>query len=398
MTQKTALIAGSLALLASAGNIYGWGKHDRGSSEAESQTAALDAQESRAAYAREAPPAEQPRYPPQTQEGSASVASGVTASAALLYWQAKEDGLEYAYNVRIGGIGAGGPPTFIEAKTRAKRPDFSWSPGFQLSLGYIFPNREQWDLSLAWTYLRSKAHGSLRKSFDTIATDQVIPLWISFLEGNIAARASAHWTLGFNTFDLALGRNYFVGKWLAFKPAVGVRGAWINQDYKVRYLATADQVNYYHSFVKCHNDFAGGGIRLGTDMQMFLCPSWSIVGNLFGSLIYGRFNVREFALGKIFPVAGISLDESFDMKDNLTRISPNVDAKLGVQWQRFFHQDRFRVSLAASYNLSYWFNQNQLHNLLIFFNPSTGASYINDDKLQGDLQFQGGSFEMRFEF
>jgi len=333
----------------------------------------------------------------QGKSSSASVEKGFIASSAFLYWQAKEDGLEYAQDVKFEGV-TGGAPTLIVADTRSEIPEFSWAPGVQVGLGYIFPEQQQWDLSFNWTYFYSKSSSSGVLPEGDMTTHQFKPLWIPFLMGNFASEASAHWTLHYNTFDLALGRNYFVGSWLAFKPSLGLRGALIGQQYNVRYLGNHDDLTFFNSSFKNKNNFGGVGVRVATDLEWLMTSHWSILGNISGSLVYGRFFVRQRADGKIRPAVGVEIDEIFNMRSNITRLIPNFEAKLGLQWNTFFHQEKRRVTLGLFYNLSYWFHQNQLANPFIFFNAATGGTFINELKTMGDLQLQGGSFEARFDF
>ncbi len=50
--------------------------------------------------------------------------------------------------------------------------------------------------------------------------------------GSVADHALASWRLNFNTLDLSLGRNYFVGRFLSLHPYLGIRAVWIDQNYK----------------------------------------------------------------------------------------------------------------------------------------------------------------------
>jgi hypothetical protein len=92
------------------------------------------------------------------------------------------------------------------------------------------------------------------------------------------------------------------------------------------------------------------------------------------------------------------IPENIHTKQNLTRISPNLESKAGLQWQTFFNADRCRLSLGAFYNLVYWFRQNQIINTVVLFNPATQNSYVNELRTYGDLQLQGVSVEARIEF
>jgi len=321
--------------------------------------------------------------------------SGFFLDGTFLYLQAKEDGLEYGDKVDIFGVN--GTPAFIAAKIHPKNPNFEWNPGFQVSLGYIFCKREAWDLVLSWTHYISDSKRSTSTSVD-FPLERILPGWDPFLTGAFASHASAHWDLHYNILDVCLEKYFSVGNWFAVKPTVGLRGAWIDQKYRTKYLATQDGLNFFNSNLKARNDFSGLGVKAGTDLQWFLSKRWSILGNFALSLIYGTFELKQKVFGIIFPAPGVTIPEEFETKASEARIVPNLESKIGLQWQTFLSCHRYRISFGAFYNLFYWFHQNRLHNLSVFFNALTFDTYINEIRNSGDLQIHGGSLEARFEF
>ncbi|MBS0621311.1 MAG: hypothetical protein JSS61_07660 [Verrucomicrobia bacterium] len=333
----------------------------------------------------------------QGKTTSASADKGFTIDGAFLYWQAHEDGLEYAQKINVFATPPASP--IVKVNTDKNNLHFEWNPGVRVSLGYISSGMEQWDLNLAWTYMYSKAHGSASTSGD-LGLHNLRPVWAPLLMGFVADSASAKWHMHFNTLDLTLGRNYFAGKTLAVKPTIGVRGAWIDQHYTAKYHGahTDGASTFFHdNSFKAHNDFTGGGIRIGGDFTWYMSRNWNVVGNLFGSLIYGRFNVKQIEDGEIL-VSGFLIPEHVNMKDHFNRVRPNVEGKLGLQWQSFFNKEKYRFSIGAFYDLSYWFEQNELFNTISYIDPTTGENPIVPTRNPGDLSFQGVSGEIRFEF
>ncbi|MBS0616128.1 MAG: hypothetical protein JSR58_06220 [Verrucomicrobia bacterium] len=333
----------------------------------------------------------------QGKSASASVDKGWTLSATALLWQAKVDGLEYAQKVQL----TADPITnAIAAKAELKELTFEWNPGGKVALGYIFPQRQQWDISLEWTYLFAKAHGSAHVDDPTLMRQQLKPSWIPLLMGSVASNAHAAWSMHYNVGDLTLGRNLFLGKYLAMKPFVGVRGAWIEQNYKVHYRGAqfANNAPVFHdNEFNAKQDLKAGGIRLGSDLQWFLSSHWSILGNISASLLYGQFHLKETVSGEV-GVANVVIPETIRLKDHDSRLNPNLEGKLGLKCQAPFHHGRYRVSLAAFYDFSYWFNQNRQLNETVVVDPSSGNAPSTMNRSNGNLQLQGVSVELALAF
>ncbi|MBI3212060.1 MAG: hypothetical protein HYZ47_05230 [Simkania negevensis] len=335
----------------------------------------------------------------QGQTCSASVDQGFTIRAGFLYLQARQGGLDYVQKIDVTVPSSLVDPLLIDSKQRTL--DFEWEPGVTVSLGYIFPQRQQWEASLTWNYFTGRAHDSLKTDDPLLGTSSLKPYLFPYFIGSSADKASAHWKLNFNTLDLMLSRSYFIGKYIAVKPAVGLRGAWIDQHFQAKYHG-AHSLNglliLQDTSFKNHTDFSGGGLRIGTDLQWFMGTDWCILGSFSGSLIYGHFHSKEKVNGFIIPDPAFTLDSIYNTKQNQNQIIPNLEGKLGIQWQTFFHNEQYKVSLGAFYTMGYWFDQNKLFNINVSLGDSGAETFITPNFISGDLQYQGVSFDLAFEF
>ncbi len=348
----------------------------------------------------------------QGKLSTASIATGPVIAVDFLYYQAQIDQLEYALNNKIQVNTS--PTLAIKANIQCEGVDFEWKPGVRVALGYVFPEHDRWDLFLTWNYLHSKAHGS-SKSDPTFNTGMLRPVWLPFLLGSLADKASADWTLNFNTLDLSLGRNFFLGKWMTIHPFGGLRAAWIDQDYRVKYHAayqysTSGTITTLtrNTGVKASNDFSSIGLRAGVDLDWLFARNWSLFSSASASLLYGKFNIEEKFNGALLLDLGGGpelFSEIISLNDRIHRIRPNLEGSMGLKWATFFNRDKFRVALSAAYNFIYWFNQNQLINEIVTINDSAinGAStqtetVVSPQNKAGDLTMQGLNVELRFDF
>ncbi len=342
----------------------------------------------------------------QGKNARASVYKGPFFSLDFLYWQAQEDALEYVQHDK---------PSLTNYRIALEDLHFDWNPGFKLGLGYIFPQRDQWDVSLSWTYLHSKAHASIATNDPTLKTDVLRPIWLSVVLGSVADRASAHWALNYNLLDLDLGRDYFIGRWLSLRPHIGLRGASIHQDYNVHYHggfqysdSGGTHTLFKNTSLNADNDFDGIGFRLGADTDWHISSQWSILANISGSLVYGKFKVREAYDGGKLQATGVTvfiLDTPLTERQTFWRLRPCMESELGLQWHKFFHAEKYRVAASATYNFVYWPNQNELINIVtakdnttIDANNTNSNSDLATFHQQGNLQLQGVKVGVRFDF
>lgn len=345
----------------------------------------------------------------QGKVAPASVERGPFFSVDFLYWQAKEDGLEYAQKDTFDSRGN---PFLVNSKIQDL--DFHWKPGVKLAFGYIFP-RDQWDLSLSWTYLHSKAHNSTSTSDPALEATNLRPSWLPVLLGSISDHASAHWRMNYNVLDLGIGRHFFIGKRLSFRPHADLKAIWIYQNYDVNYHGGFQFIDvgvfstlFKNTKMSAKNDFAAVGIALGADTEWHLSQGWSLLANVSGTLAYGQFKVKErFDGGFLTPSGGeiIINDEVAKVKNTFWRLRPSFETELGLQWQTFYHREKYRVALAATYNFVYWASQNELMNSIVSrdsvplgLNINNINANVVNVRQQGNLQMQGVKLELRLDF
>jgi hypothetical protein len=169
----------------------------------------------------------------------------------------------------------------------------------------------------------------------------MIPIWVSVLTGPAADKASGHWDLDFDTLDLELNRPFFIGKWLSLDPKIGMRGAWIDQHYNVKYHAlfpTSTTILIRNTSFRSNESFKGVGIKMGSDLKFYLCKSLSILGNLSTSILWGKLTLHEKIKGYIVIDPTTTLPEIVKFNNNFTQ---NYSCKI----------DEFDLSLNSNLDL-----------------------------------------------
>lgn len=319
----------------------------------------------------------------------AAYGSGAYIVADFLYWQATQDGIEYALSshspLGLASFLGSGEAEITHGKM--KDIDFDWGPGFRIGLGYNF-NYDQWDLSLSWT----RFHNDSSSSSHAPAGGSLAALWIpTTVGGGDTQHASAHWRLGYDVVDLELGRSFYLSKALSARPFVGLRAALIDQHVRFHYedVHLLADPNLFDMNTRVKNAYIAGGLRAGTDLNFRVNQHWSFFGAGSASLVYGEFDVK---LGFQFPGQDLG-PFKLGYKSHFYRTQANVEGAIGLQWETGYSHGRYHLTILACYEFVQWFNQNQLLKVLApaLFTPA----FLSND---GDLGLQGGTVSARFDF
>lgn len=319
-----------------------------------------------------------------------SEGSGIVLEGDFLYWEARQDGLEFAIDHDFS----------VVENQKAKQLDLrkKWEPGFRIGLNALFGGKDEWELKAAWSYLKSRQ----TTRADVTETERVLlPTWGMGTLGYEANRAYARHKIHYNVIDVELARHYFMSHSISARPYVGVRGAIIEQHYRVRYddiFVNASPVPAdEYSLFRARNDFWGVGLKAGTEMTYHLTKNFGIFGKVSGSLLTGEFYVREkysgFEENSNPPPALVNAN--LKLKEHMDRIRFNVEMQLGLNMNYCFNNGN-GVEIFAGYDLVNWFDQNMLWNTNLNFRAQQDV--LNLDETHGNLSFHGLTARARLRF
>ncbi len=341
-----------------------------------------------------------PKNSPQMAEEvyGPKITQGFFVTGDFLYWIAHEEGLEYATRGIKGQVGAPGASKdqTIPPGT-AHNVHFQWGPGFRVGAGYTLP-KSFWDLGLTWTHYNNDAKGSASHEGDF----RFNPLWavlnhpLETIDAGQLTSASAEWRLHYNTLDLELSRYFFPNKYLSLKPHLGVRAAWIDQKYDIRYMfALAGAVTNLLTDVsiKNDNDYSGAGFKIGIDSLWHINRYFGIFGNGSFSLLGGNFEVKDQqttlssnSVTSTQPNLGF-----INTHDNFFQLIPELEIALGLNFQATPKRERYRFELNAGWEYLLWFDQNQIRN----YTNAQNGKYVRQ---RGNLQLMGFTLDAKLHF
>lgn len=331
--------------------------------------------------------------------------------AEYLFMRPYEDGLNYAtVHKNVGFVDSN------TTKAKTKNPNFEWSSGGRLYLGFLFPNFDHWDFSLIGTYLHNTTRDVTRPSqpFDPNTYIASIsfpdPDWGPGTGADFVGKAESRWTLNYTTVDLPLGRNWKVSSHFALHPHIGLRGAVINQSDHVNYKNSLFPIrpdNFFFENTKFfgQNNFWGIGPRIGTTLFFNFNSHWSLLGTAAGSLLFGKHRVNEKLNSRQANGAGVPpIPIVLKSHNNNTVLRSNIEGSVGASWNTLFNRNKARVTIAATFEASEWFSQNQLYNVLLTAilpgnGGVNGAQVVsNQISRNGDFALVGGTASIQFDF
>ena len=294
----------------------------------------------------------------------------------LLFWQASEDGLEFVVDNKHS--------TTAVIHGSADGPHFGWDFGFRVGMGYNLKH-DQWDLYLNFTHY----HGNAESTKTADAGGALFPLWQSpFMapDGGYVTHAKANWAITMNMADFELGRDFYVGRWLSFRPFLGLKGGTIQEKYHIEYSGGTAVPEGDEDQIHMTNHFWGVGVRLGVDSLWNFTKEWGLYGNGALSLLPGQYNIQQ---KEKFERTS---SPSFKIQDHISMTLTFAELSLGLQWDHMFAKDRYHLGMKLGWELNLLFD----HNLFMKLVSATAPGIFTQS--DGDLSFQGLTFGLRFDF
>jgi len=332
-------------------------------------------------------------------KGDCRCGMGWFAEFDILYWHSYIGGTEFAYTdnspALIPGMTDG---TGFPVKGRTKDVDMDMEWGFKAALGYNFEH-DGWDSRLRYTRFHTNDSSSTSAGLNST----VVPLRgaASLTNGSGAgpqptgtfqfcSSAKSNVELDYDRLDLDLGRSFFVSKYLAMRPSIGLTGAWFDIDQNTTYTggtASGDSlglgVNSVH--VKDSSDFSGIGPKAEIETKWYLGNHFSIYGNVTGALVYGHFDVTHSERYSLLSGNKIKLDGSQN------RFSPNAVYELGLSYDTYVNDNQQHISVFIGYEVQQWFRLNQSLEI-------NDYQVLKYNRYSEDVSYQGVTFGARLDF
>lgn len=282
-------------------------------------------------------------------------------------------------------------------KIKVKKPEFEWSSGIRLAFGKYLPHHDLWDIGFTTTYYYSdtkdKVHANVASG--TGFSQSFQSLFIRPTDGG-----TFHWKLNYWTFDMSIGRLFEMTSRTVFHPYFGLRGSAQYQHARSKAELIVDQSSSTTLTVikvrsKIDNDFWGLGPRVGSAFTYCFSSHFSLLANFSAALLVGAQKLKENMLSfQTGSSTNAKVQNKLRSKDSIEVIRSNVEASLGLGWERWLNNGAVRVAPSLNLEGSLWFAMNQLYN---FYNALQDQQSIVRRR-HGNLGLMGVSFNLQVDF
>jgi hypothetical protein len=298
---------------------------------------------------------------------------------SFIYWEPMEKGLDLGIIHLDESSGTLGGTNYHSIITF----DFDYHPGFKIGGGWS-SCRDDWTLYLEYTRLKSEDSETkdITSNYNS-DTHYITSPWVehpSFTSESLNY-IKGKWELNYNTLDLELGRPYYVGKKVIFRPQIGLRGGWIDQKFDVNAIDSGTE----HIKLRGKQDSWLIGPRAGLGSCWLVGCNFRIFFNAAASLTYQKFDnsIKQSFVESSFKT---------NAKGEDSNLTPIAELGLGLGYGRYFCNNQWHFDLTVGYDFNYLWDQNQIENL----SSILGLGHSGDSN--GDLMLHGLTITGRIDF
>jgi len=304
---------------------------------------------------------------------------------SFIYWQPTQGNSEFAVSSSKAVADTGATifgTTAIPVTNHVNNLKTDYKPGFQVAGGLDFGS-DNWDSSLQYTWF----HNTNSEDISAPTGGSIFPMRAHpRATGSAQSFDSAHasWHLGMDLADWQLGRSYYVGKKLTFRPFLGLRGAWIRQTYHTKYERTTVTPSTIQISEKSTS--WGLGAEAGMNASFMIDCGFRLFGNVEADILYTRYKT-------ILSEESSSSTQTLAVKQGqIGTVRPHSSIDLGLGWGTYFFDNDYHVDFAASYGFQAFWDQN------MFRQFSDDTATANSQAPNGNLYVQGLNITARFDF
>jgi hypothetical protein len=264
-----------------------------------------------------------------------------------------------------------------------------YKPGFKVGVGRSF-DLDDWDWHGQYSWFHCSQHKTEQASNDGVSS--ILPMWGSpssvanevNLGGNVYFSAQENWRLMMDIGEIDLGRKFYVGKNLLFRPNIGIRGVWLKQRLNTTYLnpstfalGTTD-TNTITGKIRSWS----AGIKTGLDTDWKMGAGFKLYSSAETDLLFTNYTQLSYKCLHVLSPASAAGDVVIKQK-RVYAIKPHIDLELGIGWSTYLDCNNWYLDFAAGYDFQVFFDQNMFRH---FDDNSMAANSVSPF---GNLYLQG---------
>jgi len=344
----------------------------------------------------------------------------LTLSADGLYWNAHQEGMEYAIGNEVHVPVLNPSPEELQRlnnliNAKYEIPRSNWEFGYRFGFNYSNPC-DGWDVGIQWTHFHTRSN--IHVETNPSENESLIALWSAFSpaqgQTTFARDIETSWKVALNVVDLELGREFWISPLLSLRPFMALRYASLFQDLDIEHKGgswsprMSPAQDPFHGEVQLDNDYKGIGIQSGLDTTWRIGCGWALYGHIAGSILYGCFSINHDEQIRL-AISPFDKTKILSTKDHFRASRAVLDLSLGVQWATLICDCKYGVAARLGWEHHLFFHQNQMWSVvrieaeqsgrLSTLNASLNPSGENVfEQRQGNFSTQGWTLSFAFSF
>ncbi len=259
--------------------------------------------------------------------------------AAYTYWVPYQEGMNLAYSGHSGTASI--PGNII-------RPNIEVCNGFKVAIG-ANTMHDGWMVGFNYTWFNNAPamaanplipNLAYRQAFDGSSNHQILEL-------------SSKWSNQFNRIDGQLDRSFYAGHYLAFRPWLGLLGAWDTQNVNANDLEFEGQIENVNKQVRWEQNWWGIGPYAGCEASYYFTNNCALYISSGGAMLLANHCPSQAE----YKVQGATvLDYDFNLKNSFYNVEPMIETSLGLRWESFW--TKWALCIDLSWELQTYFSHN----------------------------------------
>ncbi len=261
--------------------------------------------------------------------------------AAYTYWVPYEGGT----NVAIAEGANDSEALTTSTPGTVVSPAFNGVSGFKVGLG-ANTHHDGWVVALNYTWFYH-APGMKDSGVALTQTGSSGTFNSAWSNDDISYNTIAsQFHMQFNRIDACLDRAFYAGHYLAFRPWIGLLGAWDSQALNSNGTFAASSISPLTTAtsdqIRMNQSWWGIGPYAGVDCTYYFANEFGLFLSSGVAMMLNNYNVNE---RQDYYLATTNLGTNYNIATEFNNVAPMLEGTLGLRWDSFWTEWALRLEL-----------------------------------------------------
>jgi hypothetical protein len=229
------------------------------------------------------------------------------------------------------------------ATTETIEPEFGW--GYYIAAGYR--NSHHYDEQANWAQYNSNISDSTALTSDGTTSATTSNQYSEVVPAGVTFDAHSKQNIDYSVLNANLGQYHNITEMLRTRLFAGIQYAKVDATTENTYSATGTALIPVDKYT---SKFSAVGPEVGLDLEYKIWHTFGVVGHLGAAFLVGKQEASSNVYNDDFG-SQVAVNA-----EDVARLIPAMDAKLGVNWNVPYEYDRFSFGIEAGYQIAYYWD------------------------------------------